>query len=266
MKKITAAILALILALLCFSAMADSAYISSGIAKGATVLFGTYEQDGNRNNGAEPIEWVVLDTDGSRALLITSYGLEAKAFNDYDTSVIWTDCSLRSWLNGSFYDGAFTSAEKGLIVESYCEADTNPGFKHSNSSGSCWDNVFILSASEANLYFRSMMHVKSCYPTVAAKQNGAFVNKSNGSCCWWLRTPGSQSNYSCSVSSNAENYVNYKGNDVRDRDNCVRPSVWVTLGTVSEGEVENFAAEETAPTPSAGASSDGSYVSPYGRR
>lgn len=264
MKRIIVLSLALIL-ILSVCAYGDSAYISGGLRVGSTVLYGTYEQNGNRSDGAEPIEWLVLDTDGTHALLITSYGLEAKAFNDYDTSVIWTECSLRKWLNGTFFDSAFSAAEQGLIEESYCEADKNPGFEYSNSSGSSWDKVFILSATEANYYFKNLLNVKSCYPTTAAKQNGAFVNKSNGSCCWWLRTPGSQSNYACCISSNATNYVNYKGNDVRDRDNCVRPAMWVTLNTVSEDKPASQQAQAT-PEPSRNESSDGRYVSPYGRR
>ena len=265
MKKILVLALALALLLSVVSALADSAYISSGIGKGSTVVFGSYEQDGNRSNGAEPIEWIVLDTDGSHALLITSYGLEAKAFNEKDASVIWTECSLRKWLNGAFLDSAFTPAERELIEESFSEADMNPGYEYGNSSGSCWDYAFILSATQANLYFKGMENVKSCYPTTAAKQNGAFVNRDNGSCCWWLRTPGSRSNYACSVSSNATNYVNYVGNDVRDRDNCVRPAIWVKLDVLSESTSTDVTVQST-PEPSGESSSDGVYVSPYGRR
>lgn len=264
MKKLFAFFLMLVLMLSVFSAPAESAYISSGLYKGSTLSFGRYEQDGNRANGAEPIEWIVLDTDGVHALLITSYGLEAIAFNSYDASVIWADCTLRNWLNTTFFDSAFTAAEQGLIEETYCEADKNPGFPYSsNSSGATWDKVFILSATEANYYFKSMAHVKSCYPTAAAKQNGAFVNKSNGDCCTWLRTPGGRSNYACCISSNATNYVNYQGNDVRDRDNCVRPVMWVTLDVLSE--VGDFYDEGNNNAPSDDASKDG-YQSPYRRK
>lgn len=254
----------LILMLSAVNTLAESAYISSGLSKGSTLYFGSYEQDGNRANGAEPIEWIVLDTDGVHALLITSYGLEAIAFNSYDTSVIWADCTLRKWLNSTFFDSSFTAAEQGLIEETYCQADKNPGFPYSNSSGSTWDKVFILSATEANYYFKDMSHVKSCYPTTAAKQNGAFVNRSNGDCCTWLRTPGGKSNYACCISSNATNYVNYQGNDVRDRDNCVRPVIWVALDVLSEVD-DIYTAEEKNTAPSDNSSEEG-YRSPYRRR
>ena len=38
---------------------------------GSTVLFGAYEQDNNRENGPEYIEWLVLDQSGSTRLLIS---------------------------------------------------------------------------------------------------------------------------------------------------------------------------------------------------
>lgn len=260
MKKTVASILVLILVLSLSCAVADSAYISTGVSRGSTLYFGAYEQDGNRSNGVEPIEWLVIDADGNHALLITSYGLEAKAYNDFDASVIWSECTLRKWLNGSFYDAAFSAAEQQLIEETYCPADSNPGYQMANPGGSTYDKVFILSALETNQYFKTMADRKTCYPTTAAKQNGAFVNKTNGTCCWWLRTPGSKANYSCCVSSNVTNYVNYQGNDVRDRDNCVRPVIWVTLGV----EIEDIS--ETVAPESNGNSSNGAYSSPYGRR
>ncbi len=43
---------------------------------GDTVYFGEYEQDANNGNGTEPIEWIVLEKDGDKALLLSKYGLE----------------------------------------------------------------------------------------------------------------------------------------------------------------------------------------------
>ena len=44
-----------------------------------TVTFGTYEQDGNASNGAEPIEWYVLDEKDGKKLLVSKYILDAQA-------------------------------------------------------------------------------------------------------------------------------------------------------------------------------------------
>jgi hypothetical protein len=47
---------------------------------GNTVVFGHYEQDKDTENGQEPIEWLVLDTDkeGCRALVISCLCLDVK--------------------------------------------------------------------------------------------------------------------------------------------------------------------------------------------
>ena len=48
---------------------------------GDIVVFGTYEQDGNRTNGSEWIEWLVLDKEEDRILVISKYGLSSQAYN-----------------------------------------------------------------------------------------------------------------------------------------------------------------------------------------
>lgn len=79
---------------------------------GDIVTFGSYDQDGNYENGAEPIEWIVLDTDGETTVLLSRYGLETLPWNKVQTAVTWENCSLREWLNGEFFDMAFTDWEK----------------------------------------------------------------------------------------------------------------------------------------------------------
>ena len=46
------------------------------------VSFGHYEQDGDPDNGPEPIEWIVLTQFGNHALLLSRDCLDAQYFND----------------------------------------------------------------------------------------------------------------------------------------------------------------------------------------
>ena len=39
---------------------------------GETLMFGSYEQDGDEENGPEPIEWIVLDKDDEGNILVIS--------------------------------------------------------------------------------------------------------------------------------------------------------------------------------------------------
>ncbi len=77
---------------------------------GDIITFGHYEQDNSTTNGAEWIEWIVLDYDAERncALLISRYGLDAKAY-DAMALAAWPDSDIRTWLNHDFINNAFTT-------------------------------------------------------------------------------------------------------------------------------------------------------------
>ena len=81
---------------------------------GDYVTFGTYEQDNNESNGAEEIEWQVLDKKDGKVLLLSKYALDCKQYNAEWEYVTWETCTLRSWLNEEFYKTAFTSKEAAI--------------------------------------------------------------------------------------------------------------------------------------------------------
>ena len=54
---------------------------NSSVNIGDYVTFGTYEQDNNLKNGAEAIEWQVLDKKDCKVLLLSKYALDAKPYN-----------------------------------------------------------------------------------------------------------------------------------------------------------------------------------------
>ena len=50
-------------------------------------------------DGQAPIEWIVLDWQEDRALLLSKYALDAKPFHEVeDRAVTWAECTLRAWL------------------------------------------------------------------------------------------------------------------------------------------------------------------------
>ena len=82
------------------------------------VILGEYEQDGNTENGMEPIEWLVLDKneDGSAYYLVSRYLLEWMPYHNTSTNNgAWASCDLRTWLNGAFVDKAFSTEERTAI-------------------------------------------------------------------------------------------------------------------------------------------------------
>ena len=103
---------------------------SEAIKNGSTVIFGHYEQDLDLSNGAEEIQWKVLDVSDDHILLLSKYILDYQKFNEGEKKVDWEQCSLRNWLNSTFLDGAFTDEEKSKMI---------------NNDG---DYVFLLSSDD----------------------------------------------------------------------------------------------------------------------
>ena len=194
-----------------------SSYIKTLLSQaevGEYVLFGTYEQDDNDNNGKEFIEWLVLDKQDDRILVISKYVLDNKPYNESDESVTWETCTLRSWLNYEFYNTAFSYDEKALIPTVTVTADKNPSYK-TNAGNDTQDKIFLLSVSEAEKYFSSDDE-RICDSTAYAEYSTA----------WWLRTPGYHSYWNTVVFDYGTIFT--VGNTVNDEyGDGVRPAMWL---------------------------------------
>lgn len=188
----------------------------SKVEIGDCVLFGSYEQDNDLNNGKEQIEWIVLDVKDNKALLISKYSLDCQIYNESVENIVWADSSLRKWLNEDFYKAAFSSKDKGVIVS------TSTGAEGDN--GSVSDNVFLLSIDEASNYFKSDAE-RACVSTEYAVARGA-TNES-GFCFWWLRSPGKMEE--CVAFVFNLGYVFDYGRVANLGDCGVRPAVWVNM-------------------------------------
>ena len=69
----------------------------------------------------------MLDVNGEDAFLFSESVLDVQPFhNKSDNNVSWASSSLRTWLNSTFLDKAFTEDEKKQIMNYPFEADTNP--------------------------------------------------------------------------------------------------------------------------------------------
>ncbi len=67
----------------------------------------------------EPIKWRVLSVseDGTDAFLMADQCLDAKAFHsDNSDTVMWENCDVREWLNGTFMTTAFSEEEQDAVT------------------------------------------------------------------------------------------------------------------------------------------------------
>lgn len=158
---------------------------------GSVVTFGTYPQ---RASGRDhtPIEWIVLDTSGSEVMLISRYSLDCQPYNRTFAYVTWETCSLRSWLNNTFYYTAFDFDEQMSILETHVMNGRNhcrQGARWRSDGGNdTYDKVFLLSYKECGIYF-SHDASRMCGPTDYANTMGAYRDNDTGCGGWWQRSP-----------------------------------------------------------------------------
>ena len=212
------------------------------LQKGDIYTFGAYEQDNDLTNGKEAIDWIVLDVQGEKALLLSCYVLEGLPYNETYVDVTWETCTLRTWLNETFYDEAFNSVEKSAIIQTSLENTNNPYFQ-TNGGKDTLDNIFVLSIGDiANpeygfiKNFDALDEMRQSKPTNHAIVSGCWVYNTSypnydplldGYTWWWLRSPG---NSSCTAARVCiDGSVEYSGRDINDYYMGVRPAIWINL-------------------------------------
>ncbi len=209
----------------------QKAYDMFGTAEeGSIVKFGKYEQDNDESNGQEDIEWQVLDIKDGKMLVVSRYALDCQPYNTELTDVTWETCSLRNWLNNTFYSGTFTEDERALIADSTVYAQANPQY-NTDPGNDTTDKVFLLSINEVEEYFSSNEE-RMCVPTAYAVANGAYTSDTyekggEATCWWWVRSPGTYQGYAAFVG--ADGSVSYFGYYVDGVGDAVRPAMWINL-------------------------------------
>ncbi len=194
---------------------------------GDRVVFGHYEQDAVDADGSEEIQWIVLDTQGDRVLLISELVLDCQYYHRERSDITWENCSLRSWLNSEFFDNAFSEEEKSAILLTDVDnsaAQALEGIKADGGSDTK-DRVFLLSHREYERYFNSL-GTKSCPFSLYAQDRAKSADSDQKFTpnWWWLRSPGEQQNRAAIPGMTAKSM----GVDVK-RQGGIRPALWVDL-------------------------------------
>ena len=183
-----------------------------------TIAFGRYPQASKNENAL--IEWLVLKNDGSRALLISKYALDCKRYNTSfvkNKHVTWETCSLRKWLNGAFFNNAFSVDEQKQILSTTV---TTTDYSTVNTK----DRVFLLNAIEAKKYFSSDS-TRRCQGTAYCYAQGAYKAE-DGNCNWWLR---SIYLYDTVNVSRYNGRIDENGYSAANDTIAVRPALWINL-------------------------------------
>ena len=190
--------------------------------------------------------WKVLDIEDNQALLISEHIVVQQPYNDVAGPVTWETCSLRKYLNGTFYN-TFTPSEQKRISLSYIKNDNNQWYK-SDGGEDTEDYIFLLSVEELTcLYFGDSSYNLT---NPSAKQRYWFQRKDKNntkrqvlyegsSWWWWTRSPGRDNKRAVYV--HGDGNIGIQGNGTyryssktihpltKDNAGGVRPALWLSI-------------------------------------
>jgi sarcosine oxidase gamma subunit len=155
-----------------------------------------------RNLQFGPYEWLVLDVQGDRALMITQDVVENRPYHAILQDVTWETCHIRRYLNGDFL-AKFKADEQKMIIETTIQNPNNDNTMGGNPTA---DKIFLLSIQEAGRYFA-----------------GDGIGKR-----WWLRSPGQFSHKASCVDSDGQ-IERWNWSSMITDMTGVRPALWLNL-------------------------------------
>ena len=152
------------------------------------------------------IKWRVLSVDGNDAFLMADQSLDAEPYNNSDASVTWSECTLRSWLNGydslsnkagidyrnnNFIDSAFTNKEKYAIMQTKVSNGDDSDYGGIIGGEDTRDKVYLLSMaeiSEESYGFNENFNIESYARMTHDTAYTIWKRGGNYRDIWWLRT------------------------------------------------------------------------------
>ena len=141
----------------------------------------TYVEDAMQNETGEkfhyfvysPLKWRILLEDETRMMLLSEDIIDCRYYQEEASTCAWKTSDLCIWLNGNFYENAFSEEEKSLIQETI------------------FGNVFLLSQEELSSYLLMNKDFVPedvlVYSSPYAQCMGAFTGETDGDCWWYLR-------------------------------------------------------------------------------
>ena len=133
---------------------------------GDVVTFGSYD-------------WYIIGKSDDSVTLLMKDVLESKAYNDIRGWIPWENCSLRTYLNGEFYN-RFNDDDKANIALTH---NTNPNNGSVSGGNETDDYIYLLSIEEASALSETVRNTNSW---------------------WWLRSPGLISSAAAAVNDYGE--------------------------------------------------------------
>jgi hypothetical protein len=183
-------------------------------------------------------EWLVLDEQGDKMLLLSKYALEEKRFHDRGAVRTWETSDVRAYLNDDFY-ASFSDGDRGRILLSTLDNKDNPWYPTDAGQGQTQDYVFLLSIEEVVGYFGDSGQLRerpkfddgTDYFEINDDYNearvGYYDSGQNSRATWWLRTISTRVGTRSAVVVGQTGIILVIGTHVGNSE-WVRPAMWVS--------------------------------------
>lgn len=119
----------------------------------------------------ERIKWRVLSIDGDSLFIVADSALDCGVYNTIYTDVPWKDSTIRTWLNGTFYNTAFDESEQKAITKTFGINGSYSGYNDMVESD-VTDYIYLLSLDE-------LWTMKYGFVNSSSTGIGGDLNKSN---------------------------------------------------------------------------------------
>ena len=202
-----------------------AAQLIGNIETGDRIGFGSYDTDGWEDD-QESVQWIILDKQDTKVLIISSQVIDAIPFNSEYTDSDWESSSIREWLNGEFLSDHFSDAQKAMILETELDNPSNSAYEGKDGS-STTDSVFLLSEEEVNEYLTAEDRVALLTGSTADRMLLSGKKDYDETGAWLLRTNGASSDLAAFVDPEGE--VNLEGVPVNSKYIGLRPAMWIDL-------------------------------------
>ncbi|MBP5311519.1 MAG: hypothetical protein J6112_01640 [Clostridia bacterium] len=219
---------------------------------GDIITFGSWDQDGK--DGGEPVSWIVLCQGVGKTFVLSEKILENQCFKnpteeDKYPTALYKDSDLRTFLNGEFYEGAFTAEEKASILTAKIKSE----YKDEHFFELTYeteDKVFPLSREEAARYVCGVGTYIFGYPTQRVLDENPYILSSisdvpgvEKAASWWLRDMGTESSKTAAYVYTATYQRKNYDTKVYEKSG-VRPAMWIVYNAK---ELEAYEKGEAQP-------------------
>ena len=165
------------------------------------------------------LQWLILDKETDRTLVMSEKGIVPMPFHDGWTSARhYGVCHAREWINGEFFEKAFTEEERERICVTTVHIPKSPtDISKWEGPEDCNDHMFLLLYDEVKDYFPSHIDL-FCYPLSGRKEPVG----------WWLRDHCTLADQEDAIAERwTDDYYTRTYLPQSRKDVYVRPAMWI---------------------------------------